>query len=160
MNRAPGKSDTWWERHQAGCGGTYTKIQEPAPTKKQLEAMSTKERAGRQKNKLDSWITVRPKKGTATEGDTCVRSIVDASPEDKTSTSVSCSGKTATSGMTDVVSPSSASTPSQVTLKRQRPDAEDDAVMQKKLLVNCPICNLRMAELDINKHLDACVIHA
>jgi len=123
--------------------------------------MSTKERAGRQKNKLDSWITVGPKKGTVTEGDTFVRSIQrDASPEDKTSTPVSCRGKTATSGIEDVVSPSSGSTSSQVAPKRQRPDAEDDAVMQKKLLVNCPICNLRMAELDINEHLDACVIHA
>jgi hypothetical protein len=75
MNRAPGKSDTWWAKHQAECGGTYTKIQEPAPTKKQLEAMSTKERAGRQKNKLDTWMTAGTKKGAKAEGDTSARPI-------------------------------------------------------------------------------------
>ncbi|KAI2487907.1 SprT multi-domain protein [Pyrenophora tritici-repentis] len=159
MNRAPGRSDTWWERHQAECGGAYTKIQEPAPTKKQLDAMSAKERAGKQKNKLDSWITVGAKKGTATEGDTSGRSI-DASTEDKTSTAVSSRGKTATSSIGDVVSPASASTSSQATQKRQRSDTDGDPVTQKRLLVNCPICNLRMAESDINEHLDACAIQA
>jgi hypothetical protein len=56
MNRAPGKSDFWWEEHEAECGGTYVKIAEPEKTKKQIEAMSARERAGRQKNKLDGWI--------------------------------------------------------------------------------------------------------
>ena len=157
MNRAPGKSDTWWERHQAECGGAYTKIQEPAPTKKQLEAMSTKERAGRQKNKLDSWITVGAKKGAATKGD-ALGGPSDASVEDKTSTAVSSSRKTATLGIGDNDSPSFGCSSSQAPQKRQRPHTEDDPVVQKRLLVNCPICNLRMAESDINKHLDACVI--
>ncbi|CAE7011665.1 SprT multi-domain protein [Pyrenophora teres f. teres] len=158
MNRAPAKSDTWWERHQAECGGAYTKIQEPAPTKKQLDAMSAKERAGKQKNKLDSWITLGAKKGPATERDTSSRPI-DASTEDKTSTAVvSSSGETATSSVGHVVSPRFTSTSSQPTQKRQRSDTEGDPVTQKRLLVNCPICNLRMAESDINEHLDACVI--
>ena len=56
MNRAPSKSDSWWSKHEAECGGTYTKISEPALTKTQINALSAKERAGRQKNKLDSWI--------------------------------------------------------------------------------------------------------
>lgn len=56
MNRPPGKYDTWWAKHEAECGGTYTKIQEPAPSKKKIEAMSKMERAGRQKNKLDGWL--------------------------------------------------------------------------------------------------------
>ena len=29
MNRAPSKNDTWWNRHQAMCGGTFHKIKEP-----------------------------------------------------------------------------------------------------------------------------------
>lgn len=69
MNRAPGKSDPWWVKHQTDCGGAFTKIQEPAPTKKQLQSMTTKERAGRQKNKLDSWIATGPaKRAQAAEG--------------------------------------------------------------------------------------------
>lgn len=66
MNRAPGKSDHWWTRHEAECGGTYTKIHEPAPTQKKLEAMSKKERAGRQKNKLDDWLKPKNKQEDST----------------------------------------------------------------------------------------------
>ncbi|XP_072938946.1 uncharacterized protein [Epargyreus clarus] len=29
MNRAPGPSDYWWDRHQRSCGGTFIKIKEP-----------------------------------------------------------------------------------------------------------------------------------
>jgi hypothetical protein len=61
MNRPPGKYDAWWATHQASCGGTYTKIQEPAPTKKKIDAMSKRERAGRQKNKLDAWLKPKEK---------------------------------------------------------------------------------------------------
>jgi hypothetical protein len=61
MNRPPGKYDTWWKTHQASCGGTYTKVQEPAPTKKKIDALSKKERAGRQKNKLDGWLKPKEK---------------------------------------------------------------------------------------------------
>lgn len=56
MNRAPGKSDTWWQKHQQECGGTYTKIAEPELTKDQVARLSPRERAGRQKNKIDSWV--------------------------------------------------------------------------------------------------------
>jgi hypothetical protein len=150
MNRAPGKSDTWWAKHQAECGGTYTKIQEPAPTKKQLEAMSTKERAGRQKNKLDTWMTAGTKKGAKAEGDTSARPI-DLNVEGKTS-------KATKSVMKDVVGSVSPSTTVQVGEKRPREEDEADLVVQKKVLVECPICNLRIAEAGINEHLD--VVHA
>lgn len=56
MNRPPGKTDIWWDKHENECGGTYSKIAEPEKTKKQLAAMSGRERAGRQKNKIDSWL--------------------------------------------------------------------------------------------------------
>jgi hypothetical protein len=65
MNRPPGKSDIWWEKHGAECGGSYTKIAEPEITKKQLQSMSAKERAGRQKNKIDSWISVSKSPSTS-----------------------------------------------------------------------------------------------
>ncbi|KAF2094501.1 hypothetical protein NA57DRAFT_46496 [Rhizodiscina lignyota] len=56
MNRPPGKGDSWWKRHEQECGGTYTKIAEPALTKDQVRKLSAKERAGMQKNKIDSWL--------------------------------------------------------------------------------------------------------
>lgn len=59
MNRAPGKSDSWWAKHLEECGGTYSKIAEPEVTKAQISAMTAKERAGRQKNKIDSYV-VKP----------------------------------------------------------------------------------------------------
>jgi len=56
MNRAPGRSDTWWQKHQRECGGTHSKIAEPQLTKDQVARLSPHERAGRQKNKIDSWV--------------------------------------------------------------------------------------------------------
>lgn len=56
MNRPPGKGDSWWKRHEQECGGIYTKIAEPALTKEQVKKLSAKERAGMQKNKIDSWL--------------------------------------------------------------------------------------------------------
>ncbi|KAI9217084.1 SprT-like family-domain-containing protein [Blastocladiella britannica] len=34
MNRPPQPADSWWQRHLASCGGTYTKISGPEPAKK------------------------------------------------------------------------------------------------------------------------------
>lgn len=56
MNRAPGKGDSWWTKHEAECGGTFTKISEPELTKLQAEKLSGLKRAGLQKNKIDSWV--------------------------------------------------------------------------------------------------------
>jgi hypothetical protein len=133
MNRAPGKSDPWWLKHQAECGGAYTKIQEPAPTKKQLQAMSTKERAGRQKNKLDNWITTAPAKRSQTQGNAH-------------NSSIHLGGETLTA-------PSRSTSP-HTGQKRLRPDQEHDSAAHKKLLIQCPICSLSMAESEINQHLD------
>lgn len=59
MNRAPGKSDSWWKRHLEECGGTFAKIAEPEMSKERLEKLSGLERAGRQKNKIDGWVQKR-----------------------------------------------------------------------------------------------------
>ncbi|EAT85512.1 hypothetical protein HBI56_134480 [Parastagonospora nodorum] len=143
MNRAPGKSDTWWARHEADCGGTYTKIQEPAVTKKQLDAMSAKERAGRQKNKLDGWVKASAKTGRA-EGDTSARPI-DVDGEDETSKSSGSKRKASTLLVDDAVKQNT---------KRSRPDDRHSNV-ESKALVACPICNQKVAEAQINEHLDA-----
>lgn len=55
MNRAPGKSDQWWQRHQDDCGGTFEKVAEPEMTKERIEKLSGLKKAGRQKNKIDQW---------------------------------------------------------------------------------------------------------
>ncbi|KAJ4367516.1 hypothetical protein N0V83_007099 [Neocucurbitaria cava] len=155
MNRAPGKSDSWWTKHEADCGGTYTKIQEPAPTKKQLEAMSTKQRAGRQKNKLDNWVKGGAKKSAETEGNTFDRPInVDVEGE----TSIKTHNrrvKESTVVVDDVVESEGSSTSSRAARKRSLVADDDQALsLEKKLLLECPICNLRIAESDINEHLD------
>lgn len=57
MNRAPGKGDSWWAKHLEECGGSFAKIAEPDMSKEQVERLSGLQRAGRQKNKIDGWIT-------------------------------------------------------------------------------------------------------
>ncbi|KAK4942625.1 hypothetical protein LTR66_010790 [Elasticomyces elasticus] len=56
MNRPPGKSDTWWKKHEEECGGKYTKIAAPELTQAQVRKLGAKERAGRQKNKISGWV--------------------------------------------------------------------------------------------------------
>lgn len=82
MNRAPGKSDTWWKKHEEECGGTFTKIAEPEASKAKVEKMSGLERAGRQKNKIDGFLKgeVEGSLGKAADGSTDVRVKRSMSP--------------------------------------------------------------------------------
>ncbi|PNS18446.1 hypothetical protein CAC42_6263 [Sphaceloma murrayae] len=57
MNRAPGKGDSWFKRHADECGGCWTKIAEPEMTKEQVMRLNGLQRAGKQDNKLDRWVT-------------------------------------------------------------------------------------------------------
>ncbi|XPS75188.1 hypothetical protein M3J09_007295 [Ascochyta lentis] len=150
MNRSPGKGDTWWSRHEVECGGTYTKISEPKLTKKQLQNLSSKERAGRQKNKLDNWVTTSKEKNSSIGGETSDKPIA-LDKEDETSSNV-------------VVGDAVVLSRSSVGQKRSRADAnaegegEDDIlVVDKKTLVECPICAMQVADIQINEHLD--VLH-
>ena len=145
MNRAPGKGDTWWARHEAECGGTYTKISEPELTKKQLQNLSGKDRAGRQKNKIDSWFTTSHKK-SGVGGETSDNSIA-LDKEDETSSRTV---------VEDVVETASSS----ASQKRPLAEIDDDddlLIVKKKLLVECPICSMQVADTQINEHLD--VVH-
>ncbi|KAF2832829.1 hypothetical protein CC86DRAFT_364846 [Ophiobolus disseminans] len=152
MNRAPGKGDSWWSTHEADCGGTYTKIQEPTVTKKQLEAMSAKERAGRQKNKLDSWVTSRAKNNEV-EGTTSDRPI-DLGCEDTTLQPENNKRKASMLVAKDCVVEDD-STAGQ---KRQRLRTDYAPVTINQLVeVRCPICNQKVVETDINNHLD--IVH-
>jgi hypothetical protein len=144
MNRAPGKSDTWWARHESECGGTYTKIQEPALTKKQLDAMSAKERAGMQKNKLDSWIKASPK-NSQTEGDSSKRPI-DIDGENQTSKLTTHKRKTSTLLVKDVTECDSK--------RLKTPSQDDQLTVDSNAFVSCPICNQKVAQTRINNHLD------
>lgn len=140
MNRAPSPSDPWWTKHEFECGGAYTKIMEPGLTKQQLKALSAKGRAGRQKNKIDSWVTITAKAGN---------------PEDtkRTPTSSSVIMKTAIQGEPHVSD--SGKMVDQSGSKRGRTEESDEAAQDsKRQLISCPICDTKLAESDINEHLD------
>ncbi|KAL6061367.1 Protein with SprT-like domain at the N terminus [Balamuthia mandrillaris] len=51
MNRPPRPSDPWWPRHQRLCGGTYTKIREPAgpPKRYPIKTKPTPRKEGKAK---------------------------------------------------------------------------------------------------------------
>ncbi|KAJ4986913.1 hypothetical protein SVAN01_07591 [Stagonosporopsis vannaccii] len=140
MNRAPSRTDNWWAAHEAECGGKYAKIGEPKLTKKQLQNLSGKERAGRQKNKLDSWIT-KPKGSIGSVEDETDDKSIAQDKEDETSAS-------AMVGDAATVPDSKAG--------QKRPQVEDDHVLVggKRRQVECPICNMQVADSDINDHLD------
>ncbi|KAF2746486.1 hypothetical protein M011DRAFT_487258 [Sporormia fimetaria CBS 119925] len=141
MNRAPGKSDSWWEKHQAECGGTYTKIQEPELTKKQRDALSSKKRAGLQKNKLDAWVKVgatgKSKDSEPSSGD------------------ITCSKRKAVvtlgTALDDRVAVEG---PKRARRESDAPTADDESLEMPAIMVECPICCLRLPEPNINEHLD------
>jgi len=133
MNRPPSRSDSWWEKHEKECGGTYTKIMEPELTKAQLNSLSARARAGRQKNKLDSWIQAVAGKGQNSQSN----------------------GSTILTASKQVPAPVASRKPP-TTLKRWlAPDEQPSRSPNKKLVVACPICDEQVAEADINGHLDA-----
>jgi hypothetical protein len=140
MNRAPGKSDTWWKKHEEECRGIYTKIMEPALTKKQLEALSAKERAGRQKNKIDAWI----KLGAKGDGDRLEKRNTTATHLPQ---GIVPNARASLEQMFDTKGPTG-------TKRTRSPGSELPAPPAKQSLVSCPICDQMVPEGNINEHLD------
>jgi hypothetical protein len=135
MNRAPGKHDLWWEQHEKECGGTFNKIAEPELTKKQIQNLSAKERAGRQKNKIDVWI--KKENGSPEKSSTMTRDL-DAVPR---VSSIQRERQTSLS---------------QFTKRSRSPEREIDVAspVEKVLLIACPICDKSIKDIYINEHLD------
>lgn len=126
MNRPPSKSDSWWGKHEEECGGSWTKIAEPKLTNNQVKALSARERAGRQKNKIDGWIKGGSRDKQAGLNPATKNSIKASTDDD------------------DVVGP-----------KRRLSDNPDcSGQVRKQVLVTCPICEEPVKEESINKHLD------
>lgn len=128
MNRAPGKSDAWWKKHEEECGGTYTKIAEPDLTKDQIRKLGAMERAGRQKNKIDQWVSGgKTERQSEKEGD----------------------------GLSDVVGASGAKAGGK---KRRTEAIDstisDEGREVQASAVACPICDAPIFERYINEHLD------
>ncbi|KAH0542005.1 hypothetical protein FGG08_003554 [Glutinoglossum americanum] len=122
MNRPPGKSDSWFARHEEECGGVWTKIAEPEPKPSQPRAVKTSQ-AGKQKNNLDGWIK----------------------KEKKDSTPLTTTGPPA---------PTLHSPTSKRPHDLDPPATPHPAPDNKKLVVECPICNSPMTEDRVNEHLD------
>ncbi|KAF2267035.1 hypothetical protein CC78DRAFT_566449 [Lojkania enalia] len=153
MNRPPGKSDYWWVRHKAECGGAYTKIQEPELTKKQRNSLSKKERAGLQKNKIDNWVKAEDKRKALSDGNTS-NTPIDPDGEDRTSPKIPHMKRKAEMVIVSSMIKTGFGGPQ----KRPKTDIDDNEVLTvDEMLVECPICSIRIAESDINEHLD--VVH-
>lgn len=131
MNRAPSASDPWFTKHEFECGGAYTKISEPDLTKQQLKALSAKDRAGRQKNKIDGWVKTTVK---TVQAENSARAPANSATPHATGD--------------EKLADFSGS-------KRQQTDEGHEAAqIIKRRLVSCPICETRLVENDINEHLD------
>ncbi|KAF2422402.1 hypothetical protein EJ08DRAFT_653184 [Tothia fuscella] len=144
MNRPPGKGDTWWTNHGIECGGEYTKIVEPEKTKAQLRALSGKERAGLQKNKLDGWV-----KALAAGQDDKPKVRDDSASLDTYVQSPTGSGNPL-----EAFSVGGDGVTTQRLKRMHSPDLEITVVLPKRMVVTCPICEEMVVERDINDHLD------
>lgn len=152
MNRAPGKSDSWWASHEAECGGTYTKIREPELTKKQRDALSKKERAGLQKNKLDAWIKAEHRKGAERKD-----AVGETGAEDNNlgSKGMGAKRKAETIVLDDIIERPSLKRPKSGSGEINEGEDDDAHITQTVAdLIECPICNQAVAQSHINQHLD------
>jgi len=160
MNRAPGKGDSWWADHEATCNGTFTKIQAPELTKKQLLSLSKKERAGRQKNKIDSWLQPKENKTAAGKPGRSESTIAEGEECDLTKHGQPPKGNIRKAAETvmahDMVARPSTSSTSTGQKRDWRESNGEQRIggAAKRLLVECPICGVRIAESGINEHLD------
>lgn len=55
VNRAPGRNDFWFAQHQRDCGGTFIKIKEPTPKKKEPKG-SSQNKTNQQSNKISNYV--------------------------------------------------------------------------------------------------------
>lgn len=151
MNRAPGKSDGWWVRHEEECGGTWVKIGEPEVSKRKVERMSVKERAGMQRNKISGWLAVG-KGGCVSSG---------KEKENKEEKDVAIVDDEEDSNQVSAAT-NSISTPKRSNRRLSAPEEGRTADMQtvideppaKRSLISCPICDVSIEEKQINGHLD------
>jgi hypothetical protein len=61
MNRAPGPTDRWWADHERSCGGSYTKIKEPAEfTAKQAKKKERELARAEKQKKKDKEVKAAP----------------------------------------------------------------------------------------------------
>lgn len=83
---------------------------------------------------------------------------IELDAEDETSTRIMKGAKGVETLVTeDVIGPDQTLMKSAKGQKRSRADLENDGdlLMEKKVLVECPICSMRVAGTEINRHLDA-----
>lgn len=124
MNRAPGKGDHWWKKHEEGCGGIFRKISEPEITNDQLRRLSNSERAGRQKNKIDKWVTQSASETTTI--DTALMSLKALSDKAERRT----------------------------LKRKEHNQHDSPQHQRKTPLLTCPICDTCVPDKEINHHLD------
>ncbi len=128
MNRPPGPSDSWYERHRDSCGGTWTKISEPVKTSKK----------GEQMNKIDGWVKKKPGLISETSSSTSGGSAPDVG-----------------SGVLVRKRPPDGEDNGKIgKLKRERLEENECEKREEVVaLVQCPVCEGKVAG-DVNTHLD------
>lgn len=134
MNRPPGKHDSWWESHQEECGGTFAKVAEPELTREQRKRLSQKERAGLQKNKISEWVVNRT-----------------GSPEKPSASKDAKVGAETSKTDPQKAGPKGSKSPKR---KLSKESMSIDRFFEKRIIVNCPICDSPVQEQEINGHLD------
>lgn len=173
VNRAPGKRDEWWDRHERERRGKFKKVAGPGAwgaiekliTKKptendeekngakevQVKEAKTPSRGIHGKRKLeDGWVTETPTRKSSAKRKTVMDAWVVRTPTSP--------GNSANRRMTgefadqpdEVLTPSKgrSRSPTQAILNIVPDIHPDDS------LVDCPICPARIMEGNINRHLD------
>ena len=144
MKRKPQKADSWFDTHQATCGGTFIKISEPS--KKEGKHPEKKERKGKRKNKnekskdnmtLDKWNDRRQDEKNSTKK---VR-ILDFNESSTMDQDINVSIHDGIGKSCENIISSNEATSSKILST-----------------VQCPICGDNSIKADeVNEHIDLCI---
>lgn len=183
MNRAPGKNDIWWAKHQATCNGTFEKIAEPESfkDKKKRKAIDDDEpkkstqivkkkqisdgKGDDFKNTLDSFFS-QGKASTLiklSQPTQQFKKSNDSPAKIKTFVKIDTFLKTNKEKETKS-SPPNKNLTSEIMKKspikiRKIADDDDDDIQIIDAFVNrqveCPMCGLKVSESTINSHVNS-----
>ncbi|KAF5279355.1 hypothetical protein FQA39_LY05465 [Lamprigera yunnana] len=163
-NRAPGPNDRWWAEHQRTCSGTFIKIKEP---EKALKKKPTKDmKPTSPKNDIRHFYPIQNQ-----ETNSKIKNVLTDSVA-KPTTFVGSGHILEESATNDTPEYATVRNhwlnrfPEEKGLKRTNTDMPNSDIKRVKLndtctavtaIVNCPNCQILVAEENINDHLDSCL---
>ena len=148
MNRPPQPADSWWKQHESRCGGSFTKISEPEPVKKEKSAKKQKEKKEVKREKGQKTLEEVFKRRKTDSSKSCNDEVIilDSDSEEQQE-------KTPNTSDTALTLKPKGEPP-----RHLRPPSTNSSAVTSQSL-SCPICSKPgFTQHTINDHIDTCIM--